>query len=233
MNILGSLGQLYMLILLALLFLGSGLGVWAVINSSINKKDKQNTLQKKNIAGQDNSMGSQEKEKIKIGGFKMQNNGWFKLAIFSFVGILVSVAVLGLVSTNSGAADNAHLQHQQQGLQQNQNMAGMNGMNSNMQAQGGMNTGMPVGNMPMQGNVNSNMQMQGGMNTGMPVGNMQNQGNMQIDNNYMMIQQQLNQMQQQIYMMQQQMMNNASMQPSSGGGSMPAGGSSGGGMGMM
>ena len=208
MNILGSLGQLYMLILLALLFLGSGLGVWAVINSSINKKDKQNTLQKKNIAGQDNSMGSQEKEKIKIGGFKMQNNGWFKLAIFSFVGILVSVAVLGLVSTNSGAADNAHLQHQQQGLQQNQNMAGMNGMNSNMQAQGGMNTGMPVGNM-------------------------QNQGNMQIDNNYMMIQQQLNQMQQQIYMMQQQMMNNASMQPSSGGGSMPAGGSSGGGMGMM
>ncbi|MBB6215487.1 hypothetical protein HNQ80_001576 [Anaerosolibacter carboniphilus] len=240
MNILGSLGQLYMLILLALLFLGSGLGVWTVISSSLN--NKQGMPQKKGEAGQGNIIRSQGTEKTKIGGIKMQNNGWFKLAIFSFVGILVSVAVLGLVSTNNNMADsNVHLQHQQQGLQQNQNaMAGMNGMNGNMQMQGGMNVGLPMGNMQMQGNMNGNMQMQGGMNS----------MNMPVDYNYMMMQQQLNQMQQQLYMMQQQMQmqggsmpSNSSMSnmPSSGGGmgmmSMPMGGSSsgssGGGMGMM
>ena len=214
LNILGSLGQLYMLILLTLLFLGSGLGVWAMINSSTNnKKDKQGVPQKKSEVGRGSRMDSQEKEKTKIGGIKMQNNGWFKLAIFSFVGILVSIAVLGLVSTNSNMADgNIHLQHQQQGLQQNQNaMAGMNGMNGNMQVQGGMNVGTPMGNMQMQGNMNGNMQQQGGMN---PM-------NMPVDNNYMMMQQQLNQMQQQLYMMQQQMqMQNGSMQPSSSGGGM-------------
>lgn len=224
LNILGSLGQIYMLILLALLFLGSGLGVWAMINSSMNnKKDKISPPQKKSVVGQGSSMDSQGKEKTKIGGIKMQNNGWFKLAIFSFVGILVSIAVLGLVSTNNNMADsNVHLQHQQQGLQQNQNaMAGMNG---NMQMQGGMNVGTPMGNMQMQGNMNGNMQMQGGMNS----------MNVPADYNYMMLQQQLNQMQQQLYMMQQQMqMQNGSMQPSSSGGSMPMGGSSGGGMGMM
>ncbi|MBB6214976.1 hypothetical protein HNQ80_001065 [Anaerosolibacter carboniphilus] len=227
MNILGSLGQLYMLVLLALLFLGSGLGVWAVINSSTNnKKDKLGAPQKKKEVEQGSRMDSQDRVKTKIGGIKMQNNGWFKLAIFSFVGILVSIAVLGLVSTNNNMADsNIHLQHQQQGLQQNQNaMAGMNGMNGNMQMQGGMNVGLPMGNMQMQGNMNGNMQMQSGMNS----------MNAPADYNYMMLQQQLNQMQQQLYMMQQQMqMQNGSMQPSSGGGSMPMGGSGGGGMGMM
>ena len=140
MNILGSVGQLYMFVLLALLFLGSGFAVWRFINFLIERgtlkqgaggSPKQNGQVKTN---QNNNDVNNAK-----GGHFMANNGWIRLAIFSFVGIIVSVAVLGLASTGSnqgmymgGQDTSIHQQHQQQGMQQN-------GM-GNMNMQGGMNT---------------------------------------------------------------------------------------------
>ncbi|KXG73667.1 hypothetical protein [Thermotalea metallivorans] len=189
LNILGSLGQLYMFILLALLFLGSGLAVWSFINYlSSRAKGKSGTKEKGKGAGQDQVVNYKILEKAKMGGFKMMNNGWFKLAVFSFLGILASVVVLGFVSTNNSMADNnIHLQHQQQGFHQNP----MGGISGNMQMQGGMNAYMPTGNIQMQGSMGGNVEM-----------------NMPTNYHYLMMQQQLNQIQQQLHMMQQQINGN-------------------------
>ena len=191
MNILGSVGQLYMFVLLALLFLGSGFALWWFINFLIERgilkqgaggNPKQNGQVKTN-------QNNNETNKVK-GGHFMANNGWIRLAIFSFVGIIVSIAVLGLASTGNtqgmnmnGQSTGIHQQHQQQ--------------NGNMNMQGGMNTNTQMGNMNMQG----------GMNMNTPMGNMQMQGNMNggMSQNEMMMMQQLNQMQMQLNQMQQQM----------------------------
>ncbi|AOT69157.1 hypothetical protein [Geosporobacter ferrireducens] len=221
MNILGSLGQIYMFVLLALLFLGTGFAIWGFLQFFGEKNKK-----KPNVGGgipagkpQDNLLKGENTTTMKKGGFIMGNNGWFKLAVFSFVGILISVAVLGLVSANGSSANNIHLQHQQQDQYQN--------------AMGSMNNGMPMGNM------SGNMQMQGGMSVNMPMqGYMPTQGNMPMDYNTMMMQQiyqmqmQMNQIQQQLNMMNgnTQMQGGMSSTPQSGSmSSMPSGG----GMGMM
>ena len=204
MGVLGSLGQLYMFILLVLLFMGSGFALW----SFISHLTKSNTNKTKSASQQMNI--NQNKERKILGGFKMTNNGWFKLAIFSFVGILISMAVLGVMTTN-GTQGNI-----------NNNMQMQGNMNGNAQMQGNMN-----GNTQMQGNMNGNAQMQGNI----PVQYNMN-GNAQMSNDpTTMMMQQLNQMQQQMNQMQQQFnqMNQMNNSGSGNSGSMPSGG----GMGMM
>ena len=233
MNGLGMISQTYMFILLVLLFVGSGMAVWSFLNFMIDKSsNKLPTKEKKVIVSSDPSKaGSTVK---KYGGIVM-NNGWLKLAVFSFVGILVSVIVLGFVSASgantmnmAGSAmtgNSIHQQHPQQGMAQN-----------GMQMQGTMNPNMQMGNM--QGNMNGNMQMQG---------NMSGMTGQQPGNEYMMMQQinqmqmQLNQIQQQMGMMNGNMSGNMQMQPggmssmpqSGGMSSMPQSGGMGMGMGMM
>lgn len=183
MNLLGSVGQLYMFVLLVLLFLGSGFAVWRFINFLMDRGIlKQGAGENLKQNGQTKTTQNDNVLNKAKGGHIMANNGWIKLAIFSFVGIIISVAVLGLVSTGNTQGMNMgvqgtsiHQQHQQQGMQQNGSMGNMN-------MQGGMNVNTPMGNMQMQGNMN------GGMTQ-----------------NEMMIMQQINQMQMQLNQMQQQM----------------------------
>lgn len=227
MDALGSVSQIYMFVLLALLFVGSGLAVWSFIHFLADKAKKPESMKKENrvISNNGPALESGSDKKI-FGGFKMANNGWLKLAVFSLVGILISVFALGFVTTssadamsnmnmtgNSMTSSSTHSQHQQQGM--------------NAQMQGNM------GNMQMQGNMNGNMgaQMQGNMN-GM--------SGYQGGNDYLMMQNQLSQMQMQLNQMQQQQMYNMNnnMQMQSGGNNMQSSGmnnmqSGGMGMGMM
>jgi hypothetical protein len=230
LEVLGSLGQLYMFILLVLLFMGSGFALWSFINHLI----EPNTSKTKPASQQINI----NKERKILGGFNMANNGWFKLAIFSFVGILISMVVLGVMSSNV-MQGNVNGNMQMQGnmpMNNNMQMQGNMPMNNNMQMQGNMpmNNNMQMqGNMPMnnnmqmQGNMpmNNNMQMQGNMpmNNSMPVQyNMNGNAQMQNDPNAMMMQQ-LYQMQQQMMQIQQQMQQ-MQQTNNSNSGSMPSGG---------
>jgi len=236
MNLLGSVGQLYMFVLLVLLFLGSGLALWRFVNflmaRGIQKQGKGENLISK---GQNKATQSNNILNIKRGGLLMANNGWIKLAVFSLVGIIVSVAILGMTSTSNSNMQGMNMGTTNQSINQHQGMQ-QNGTNS------------------MQGNMN----MQGGMNVNAQMGNMQAQGNMNMTgatDQIQIIMQQLYQMQKQINQMQQYInpqmpqsgnmnnmpqnsgnMNNmpqgsgsSSMPQSSGSSSMPASG----GMGMM
>lgn len=220
MEALGSVSQIYMFILLALLFVGSGLAIWSFLNFLADKATGKPASVKKEKQVILNNGPNQEQGSVKktYGGFIMVNNGWLKLAVFSFVGIIASVIILGFISTTypMNTASNTHLQHQQQGMNQS---------GYTQQMQGGMNVDAQMGNMQMQGNMNGNM-------------GSQMQGDMGQQNDYMMMQQQIYQMQMQMNQMQQQLGMSAgnmsgNMQPQSGGmSSMPQ--SSGGmGMGMM
>lgn len=235
MDILGALGQLYMNVLLLLLFAGSGLAVWAVINSFQSKGNNkvQSKATTKNSESSKNILTNIEFDK-KLGGIIMNGNGWFKLAIFSLVGIVISAVLLGFVSTNSGTG---------------MNMNDMNGMNMNSNQQSNMNNST-MGNNSMQNgmtNNNNNMNMNnnsmnnnnmgnGSMQSGM---SMNGQGAMNGTNNNASIQEQLNSIQNQLNQLQSQMqqsqMNNTQNQNSnmSNGSSSSGSMSSGGGMGMM
>ena len=236
MEALGSVSQIYMFILLALLFIGSGLAVWSFLNFLVDKTTGKSGSVKKEKQVILNNGPNQQQGPIKktYGGFIMVNNGWLKLAVFSFVGIIASVIILGFISTTTpvNAASNTHLQHQQQGMSQSG------------YSQDGMNTNSQMGNMQMQGDVNGNMgaQMQGNMNGNMGAqmqGNMNGNMGQQNGNEYMMMQQQLYQMQMQLNQMQQQQIGmpygnmNGNMQSQSGGMSNMPQSSSGMGMGMM
>lgn len=217
MNLLGSVGQLYMFVLLVLLFLGSGFALWRFINflmeRGANKQGQVVTTQTQN--GTKNEKVVNNEVKKGKGGFIMANNGWVKLAVFSLVGIIVSVAILGFVSSSSNSMQGMNTGTMNQNTMQQQ-------MGTNMQ--GSMNTNSQMGNMQAQGSMNMN----GNMN--------QNQ----------IIQQQLNQLQMQINQMQQQLgsmngnntmngsMNGNSQMQQNSTGSMSGSGNMGGmGMGMM
>lgn len=143
MDILGSIGKLYTFILLVLLFLGSGLAVWAGINSIINKKDKikENTDKlKSNISS---SFSSITNHNIN-GGFNMKNNSFIKMAIFSFVGIIISAAILtALPSLTGSSMNNMNMYSQYNATAMNMqgmyNQSGMQGM-TGYGMQGNMNT---------------------------------------------------------------------------------------------
>ncbi|MFZ5353704.1 MAG: hypothetical protein ACOZCL_13420, partial [Bacillota bacterium] len=140
MSILGNFGSFYMFVLIILLIIGLGMigtKLAGYILESVNKSER---IVNNNFNNKNN------------GGIFM--NSWLRLALFSFVGIIVSMAVLSFISSGGFIT----------GLQ-----------NDNMQAHGSMTNGnssmyMQNGNMPM-----NNMQMSsgstGGMNM-MPMGNM-------------------------------------------------------------
>jgi hypothetical protein len=174
MNILGSVGQIYMFILLILLFLGSGFALWSLINSAINKKKQKPEAMNKKLNLESKSNKNNIIEKM-IGGFEMNNNGWLKLAVFSFVGILVSVVILGFVSTTYSQGTNIHQQHQQQGTG-NMNMGNMNmgGMSNGTMQNNNMAIQQQLNQMQMQ--LNQMQQQMGMMNGGM--GGMNNMGSM-------------------------------------------------------
>lgn len=180
MHLLGSLGRLYMFILLVLLFLGAGFALWQLMDFLHEKMASKKTSVKQSMVktnGVIEKLGSALSAKVKGGKFDMTNN-WLKLAVFSLVGIVISVMVLGFLSS-------ANSQGMQPGA-----MANMNGVAMNGNMNGGMNMATPVGNMQMAGGMNGYGNM--GMNT---------------NANMMM---QLNQMQMMVNQMQQQMatMNN-------------------------
>lgn len=241
MSFLESVGSFYMLILIFLLVIGFGLVGLALVRF-ISEPKASKTDKRQNNAYEKN------------GGFKFMNS-WLRLALFSFVAILISMAVLSFVSPGGLMGTNAINSNMYYG-----NMP-MNTPYSNMQVQSGMPmnqssggmgmTNMPMGNTQMQSGMPMN-QGAGGMGMmSMPMGNTQmqstpmNQGtgnmktnnmpayNTQIDNNSMM--QMLNQMQLQLNQMQQQIQQ-MNMSGGSGGAAMPSGGAAmpaGGGMGMM
>jgi len=139
MNFLGTLGSLYMLILLILLAVGFGLVILNIVNyvTGIEKKKSQVSKNKT------------------IGGKKMQDNGWLKLALFSFIGIVIAVAILAFITPGGVVGGN---------------MAQMPMNNTG----GGMwNAQNPMGNMPQGGGMGM-MQMpmnnMGGMGQQMPMG---------------------------------------------------------------
>lgn len=97
----------------------------------------------------------------------MLNNTWFKLAVVSLMGIVISFVVLWGISqfgrypvTNNG---NSGYQYN---WQYDQNMSGMNGNTQgnmgmgNMNMNGSMQGNMGMGSMNMNGNMQGNM---GGM----------------------------------------------------------------------
>lgn len=211
MSFLGSVGSLYMLVLIFLLVIGFGLAGLALVRfvtepkvSKVNKK--QNSAYEKN------------------GGFKFMNS-WLRLALFSFVAILISMAILAFVSPGGFMGNNAMNPNMYYG-----NMP-MNTSYGNMQMQGGMPMNQSSGGMGMMNMPMGNMPMQSAPMT-QSTGSMP-ANNMQMNTNSMM--QMLNQMQMQLNQMQQQIqqmnMSGGSM-PAAGGASMPAP-ASGGGMGMM
>ncbi|HYE84477.1 MAG TPA: hypothetical protein VEG39_20230 [Clostridia bacterium] len=251
MSLLGSVGQLYMLILLTLLFLGFGLAIWSAIRHFAEPPSKKENVGKANSNGNTTNNQTQSKKQI-LGGIIMANNGWLKLAIFSFVGILISFVALGVLTTNgmtggmasnnmtmtgtSMANGNSHLQHQQQAMDpyaiNNMQMAGMQGnMNmNNMQMANMQMTGMQAG-MNMQGNMNSMPMygMQSGMNVPMagmqmnqmPIYGMQNGMNSMPMNNMNMGSNDMMMMLQNMQMQMNQMQQQVNMM--NNGGSMSSG----------
>lgn len=141
MDILGSIGKLYTFILLVLLFLGSGLAVWAGINSIINKKDKIKENTNKIRSNLSSSFSSKKNHNI-IGGNNMKNNGFIKLAVFSLVGIIISAAILtALPSITGSSMNNMNMtsQYNNSAMNMQYNQSGMLGM-SGYGMQGNMNT---------------------------------------------------------------------------------------------
>jgi hypothetical protein len=177
-QLLGNVGSLYMVFLILLLIFGLGMLGMGFINYIMKPK------------------GTKNKNKILInGGTSMQSNGWLKLALFSFVGIIISGVVLQFMTPANAMGyqgANAHQPMQQQSMPQG-NMGGMS-----MSASGQVDMGiiinrldqmqMQINQMQQQMMNGGNMQMQtmpqggsmGGMQQGgsgmgmmnMPMGNM-------------------------------------------------------------
>lgn len=210
-----------MLALLALLFIGFGFAAWQIVIRIADRVGKPKAIP----AGTASLDTNKQNKRYFTGGKIMGNNGWLKLAIFSFVGILVSAAALGLIS--SGNPQQAMYQNGMQGMNTMPAMYGnanmQNGMNMGVQ---GMQNGMNMGVQGMQNGMNMGMQ---GMQSGMNMGMQGMQGGM--DSSHMMLAQQMQMIQQQVFQLQQQMQ---MMQGGSGSMSaMPQSSSSGMGMGMM
>jgi hypothetical protein len=173
MDILGLIGQQYMFLLLVILFLGFGLGTWAVLKSLFS--DKSETIKKtadQNIIKENKATKEYKLTKI-IGGINM-NNGWLKLGVFSLVGLVISISILSFVS--------------------NSNAYNMNMSNGNtMSVQDTMN----MNSMNTQGTTNMNgMNTQGTMNINGQTSNSSYDANIQNQLNQM--QMQLNQLQTQL-----------------------------------
>lgn len=216
MDILGLIGQQYMFLLLVILFLGFGLGTWAVLKSLFSDKSNTETIRKtadQNII-KENKAKEYKLKKI-IGGINM-NNGWLKLGVFSLVGLVISISILSFVSNS-----NAYGMNMSNGTNMNNTMNVQDTMNMNgMNTQGTMN----MNGMNTQGTMNMNgMNTQGTMNMNGQTSNSSYDANIQNQLNQM--QMQLNQLQTQLESMMNsgngQMQNPNTNSNSSGSMSMP------------
>ena len=206
LDVLGSIGQLYMFLLLVVMVMGFGLAAWSAINFIVVKK----------VVKPNNPNNDKQKTEIKttkdqiiqnkriLGGLIMNSNGFFKLAIFSLAGIFISAVIL---TFTSGMSNN-----------NNQNGMNMQGTNDqmNMSSQPSNN-----GQMNMNNQVSNNGQMN--MSNTSAQSNMNSQGNQ--SNSLANIEAQLQMMEKQIIQIQQYIQNGNMNNSSSGGSSsmpMPA-----------
>ena len=83
MNILGSVGSLYMAILILLLIIGFGLVGLKLINYVLGLEQ----------IGVKNST-------VKLQSGKLDTNKWLKIALYSFAGILLSLFILTVLNTS-------------------------------------------------------------------------------------------------------------------------------------
>jgi hypothetical protein len=185
--------------------LGSGLAVWAGINSIVKNKDK---IKEKTDKIKGNLNEKLKNNIIKKNGGISMNNGFIKLAVFSFIGIIISAAVLTMLPQTSGTMGTMNMQgslYGQTGMnsQSNMNMQGMsyNGMQGNTynssdinsiqqqlyniqqqinQLQYQMNSGSMYG---MSGNYGSSMSSN--MNNSSMNSNMNNMNNNSMNNSNM------------------------------------------------
>jgi hypothetical protein len=151
MNILGSFGNLYMAVLLILLVVGVFYTIYYLI-----KKIHENFTSK-------------------LGGDSiMKTNGWLKLAIFSFVGLIISVVLLNLTNPTNAETD-----------QHSTHVNGTAAVNGTVQGtvSGGvtmdqMNSMMEQMNQLQQQMMQMQQQMMGGMSQGSNMGSMGSSGGM-------------------------------------------------------
>lgn len=100
MNVLGSFGNLYMAALLILLVAGMFYAIYYLIQ-------KIYAL----LTGKDQPK-SRSATKPKAGGdSNMKNNGWLKLALISFVGLIISVVLLNITNPSNTAGSDEHSTH--------------------------------------------------------------------------------------------------------------------------
>ncbi len=168
MDILGLIGQQYMFLLLVVLFLGFGLGTWAIIKGVFSKKEKTDFVKTK--VNLNTNKTSTDSEVTKVKGDVIMNNKWIRLSVFSLVGIIMSISILGFVTnnnimnTNYANAMNNHsgqtvnssydtnMQNQLYQMQMQLNQMQIQLQNMNSSSSSNMSSGS-----------NSNMQMTGGM----------------------------------------------------------------------
>lgn len=180
MDVLGSIGKLYTFILLVVLFLGTGLAVWAAINAILNKKEKIKESTD-NINTTLNSGIQSLKNKNVLGGINMKNSGFIKLAVFSFVGIIISAAILAALPNYSGTSMNS----MNMGTQYSNTSMNMQGMSGNSM-QAGTSTNSDLYSIQQQLNQIQQQiyQLQNQMNNGSMSG-MQNNSSNNMNNNSM------------------------------------------------
>lgn len=113
----GNVGSVLMWVLLYTLVIGLGILAWRVLGFSIadaaKKEGKVNTAK---------------------GGIRMYNNSWFKLALVSFVGIVISAFALGLINMMTPGINTG----------QNMNATGMNIMGTSTTPMGTAAAPMPM-----------------------------------------------------------------------------------------
>ncbi len=177
MDILGSIGKLYTFILLVVLFLGSGLAVWAAINTAMNNKDKLKVSTDKIRTNLTTGLQTVKNNNI-LGGIKMKNSGFIKLAVFSFIGIIISAAILTALPKYTGnPMNNMNTQYGVTSM----SMQGMPGysMQPSMNDNSGLNSIQQQLNQMQQQINNMQNQMSNSMNS------MQNNSNNNMNNNNM------------------------------------------------
>jgi hypothetical protein len=184
MDILGLIGQQYMFLLLVVLFIGFGLGTWAIIKSLFSNEGNKGQVKTSvnSNSNKANNIAMDSKITKIIGGINM-NNGWLKLGIFSLVGLVISFGILGFISSNNSY---------------NMNMSNGMSINGTMNTQGTMT--MPTSSNSMNMNSANTMNMSGQT--------MNSSNNVNMQNQLYQMQNQLNQMQMQL----QNMMNSSNSQ---------------------
>lgn len=108
MDILGSLGQMYMFILLALLFTGAGLAVWAAINHYSKKEDVKPLPQgavKKGPQPQNAAVSKQADKEL-------GKNIWLKITAVSLAAMILLIGISGFLSGNKGMDNETAGEHQ-------------------------------------------------------------------------------------------------------------------------